>query len=431
MQPIGQEEPWDPTKESKHDASPWTTTPEQRYFVGSRPQQFIVAPPEGEQGIELAMQQLVQVRGLPKMAATYSDDRAVMYVPPEFATGTPIEVLNELNLILTDLSPEQAMSLTARGFQVYVNEVRYVPPVPPVTNLLAPAKGDAESVSSAMTWGLSAIGLTEEYALTGQGIKVAVLDTGCLPTHPDFAGRIKAKNAISFVTGESPIDLHGHGTHVCGTVAGPLLPVSGARYGVAPNCELLVVKVLSNSGSGYDSWILKGLNWAIAQGAHVINMSLGSSRAAEEPANKRYEALARTYLSRPNPGLIVAAAGNDSDRPEMVAPVGNPAACASIMAIAAVDHAGVVARFSSGSVGNVTLDLSGPGVDVLSAGLNGGQVPLDGTSMASPHVAGAAALWAESDPSLRGRALWDKLLANVRPLKGHVNDVGAGLVRVP
>lgn len=431
MQTIGGEEPWVPkAQESMPDASPWVIMPEQRYFVGKRPQQFVVVPPESEQSIDAALMQLAQVRGLPNMMSTRVEGQAVQYVPPEFETGTPIEVLNELGIILTDLSSEQAMSLAERGFEVYVNEVRYVPPVPVVTRLLSPVEGMLTEVES-MTWGLQAIGLKEPSQWTGRGIKVAVLDTGCSPTHPDFVGRIKAKNAISFVTGEAPVDGHGHGTHVCGTVAGPLRPKNGARYGIAPDCELLVVKVLSNSGAGYDSWILKGLNWAIAQGADVINMSLGSARRVGEPASLKYEALARNHLTGSNSTVIVAAAGNDSNRPQSVAPVGNPAACPSIMAVAAVDNAGTVAPFSCGAVDSAALDLAAPGVNIFSAALSGGIVPFDGTSMASPHVAGAAALWAESDPSLRGRALWGKLLSTVASLKGTVNDVGAGLVQVP
>jgi len=152
------------------------------------------------------------------------------------------------------------------------------------------------------------------------------------------------------VTGENAVDKHGHGTHVCGIVAGPRQSASGVRYGVAPDCELLVVKVLANSGSGYDSWILKGMNWAADRGADVINMSLGASRKAGSPASPKYEVLARSFLENDIRSLVVAAAGNASSRPTTVAPVGNPAACDSIMSIAAVGKEMTVASFSCGKV---------------------------------------------------------------------------------
>ena len=432
MQPIDEAAvgAWNPDQEPKPSVSAWDVRPEERYFTGRRPQMFIVEPPDGDL-LEAALFQIANVRSVGVMNFQSNEGGAVLTVPPEFETGTPMEVLKELGLILTDLTSEQAMDLQERGFKVFVNEVRYVPPMPPITTLPTVAAQQIENAAVAMTWGLTAIGLTEESAYAGRGIKVAVLDTGCDPTHPDLAGRIAQNNVMSFVVGESAVDGHGHGTHVCGTVGAKKQPASGTRYSVAPDCELLVGKVLSNSGSGYDTWILKGVNWAISQGAEVINMSLGSARGVGDPANAKYETLARNALNRPTPSLIIAAAGNDSARPTYVAPVGNPAACDSIVGVAATDSQGVVARFSCGQVDHVTLDLAGPGVNILSASLGGGVVSFNGTSMASPHVAGAAALWAESAPGLRGRALRAKLLATIKPLAGTVQEVGAGLVQAP
>jgi subtilisin len=130
---------------------------------------------------------------------------------------------------------------------------------------------------------------------------------------------------------------------------------------------------------------------------------------------------------------MVAAAGNDSVRPSLVAPVGNPAACASVLAVAAVDPRGRTAPFSSGnSDGLGEIDLAAPGVGVLSAWPGGGVQRLSGTSMATPHVAGVAALYAQASPQLTGQALWDRLRATAQPLPGLArSDVGSGLVQAP
>ncbi len=159
-------------------------------------------------------------------------------------------------------------------------------------------------------------------------------------------------------------------------------------------------------------------------------MSLGSARQAGQPYSDPYERVAATLLTQ---GIIlVAAAGNESQRPALIAPVGNPAACPSILAVAAVDGRDQVAYFSCGDVDGLgRLDLAAPGVGVYSAWLGGGYKRLSGTSMATPHVAGAAALWMQQDPELSGEALRDKLKLSARPLAAAVSDVGSGVVQVP
>ena len=202
--------------------------------------------------------------------------------------------------------------------------------------------------TATMTWGLQAIGVTSPSALTGRGVRVAVLDTGIDLGHADFAGRIQANNTRSFVEGQAVQDGNGHGTHCCGTIAGPLTSVAGRRYGVAPNVELFVGKVLSNQGSGFDDQIIAGIEWAATSGARVISMSLGSARGVGDAFSPLYERVAERLL-RENPGvLLIAAAGNDSNRPFFTRPVGNPAACPSIMGVAAVDADLRIAPFSNG-----------------------------------------------------------------------------------
>jgi subtilisin family serine protease len=163
-------------------------------------------------------------------------------------------------------------------------------------------------------------------------------------------------------------------------------------------------------------------------------MSLGRAAAPGEAPSLVYERLGRRALERGC--LILAAAGNDSARGQgIVAPVGAPANSPSILAVGALGPALDPAPFSNGGIDEGTggaVDLAGPGVDVFSAAPRPRLYrALSGTSMACPHAAGAAALLAQSDPALRGRALWDALVAGARPLPYPSRDVGAGLVRAP
>ncbi|MEA9859113.1 S8 family serine peptidase [Xanthomonas campestris pv. raphani] len=409
----------------------WAARPEDRQFVGLRPQKFIVVPPGGCP-LDESLGVIASVRHISFANCLSGDNDASILIPPEFEEDPPVEVLKHIGVVLTDLSPEQASDLESRGYAVFENELCHVPP--PISLEDVVGLGDFDPFYAGMsgsTWGIEAIG-AHLCQYSGRGVKVAVLDTGCDPSHPDFSERIQRSNVMSFVTGENAIDKHGHGTHVCGIVAGPRHSASGVRYGVAPDCELLVVKVLANSGSGYDSWILKGMNWAADRGADVINMSLGAPRKAGSPASAKYEALARFFLENDIRSLVVAAAGNASSRPVTVAPVGNPAACDSIMSIAAVGKEMTVASFSCGKVDQGVINLSAPGVGILSSYRQGKFLSLNGTSMAAPHVAGVAALWAESDPALRGGDLWEKLIDSAVALTaGGEADVGAGLVQAP
>jgi subtilisin family serine protease len=280
------------------------------------------------------------------------------------------------------------------------------------------------------TWGLLATGVLDS-PFTGRGVKLAVLDTGFDFGHPDFAGR--EITSQSFVEGETADDVQGHGTHCAGTAAGGRAGASGLRYGVAPDALLHVGKALDNSGSGRERDVQASVVWAIRSGCAVISMSLGRPVRPGEPHEPDYERLGEFALA--SGALILAAAGNDSGRKfGHIAPVGSPANAPSILAVGALDQALDVAEFSGGGINPAggEVDLAAPGVGVLSS------VPrpqlyasLRGTSMACPHAAGVAALWAESDPGLRGRALWDRLTASARPLSAPRRDVGAGLVRAP
>ncbi|SIS19395.1 S8 family serine peptidase [Williamsia sterculiae] len=302
-----------------------------------------------------------------------------------------------------------------------------------VTDLSArlTSEGDATralqsySDTDAYTWGLQAVGV-DRTTVTGAGSKVAVLDTGFTFDHPDFAGRTITSQ--SFVAGEEPADGQGHGTHCVGTITGPAAPAGSRRYGVAPDVDIHVGKVLGNNGSGSDAGILAGINWALASGCQVVSMSLGAN--VREPS-AAYERVGSRALAAGT--LIVAAAGNNAKRPDDPGFVGVPANSPSIMAVAAVDHDLQVAPFSAAgtTVEGGQIDVAAPGVDVYSSWL----LPqmyntISGTSMATPHVAGLAALWHQQSGAT-GRDLWTLLTQHARRLGATSQDVGSGLCLAP
>ncbi len=280
-----------------------------------------------------------------------------------------------------------------------------------------------------ITWGLR-LTRTAMSPYTGKGVRVAVLDTGMDLGHPDFAGR--AITARSFVVGETAQDGHGHGTHCIGTACGPRKPGQLPRYGIACDAEIFVGKVLSNQGSGTDSGILAGIQWAIRNHCAVVSMSLGAPAQPGQRFSEIYETVARRALGYGT--LIIAAAGNESRRPESIAPVGHPANCPSIMAVAAVDEQLQIAYFSSGGI-NIhggQVDIAGPGVAVYSSWPRPQLYnTISGTSMATPHVAGIAALLSEQNPDVRGGPLGWLLLQSALRLVQASRDVGSGLVQAP
>jgi subtilisin len=289
-----------------------------------------------------------------------------------------------------------------------------------------PAAAARFADDDAFTWGLRATAVDASSA-TGSGIRVAILDTGLDLEHPDFAGR--AVMARSFVAGVTARDGRGHGTHCTGTACGSAAPRAGRRYGVASEAEIFAGKVLDDDGAGTDESILAGIEWAIGNGCRVISMSLS---ADIRTVSTTYETVGRRALAAGT--LIVAAAGNNASRASgNLGFVGVPANSPSIMAVAAVDSDLGVADFSAAGnpVEGGQIDIAGPGVDVYSSWpLPRGNNTISGTSMATPHVAGIAALWSQRTDA-RGRALWDALRRSVRRLEPPPTDVGAGLVQAP
>ncbi|MEU8809111.1 S8 family serine peptidase [Streptomyces violaceoruber] len=272
---------------------------------------------------------------------------------------------------------------------------------------------------------------------TGEGVGVAVLDTGVDAGHPDFAGRIAA--TASFVPDQDVTDRNGHGTHVASTVAGTGAASGGVEKGVAPGASLHIGKVLDNSGSGQDSWVLAGMEWAVRdQHAKIVSMSLGDSPT--DGTDPLSEAVNR--LSAETGALFVVAAGNSG--PEAYT-VGTPAAADAALTVGAVNGPGKgvdqLADFSSRGprVGDnaVKPDLTAPGVGVLAARSRyapegeGAYQSLSGTSMATPHVAGAAALLAAEHPDWTGQRLKEALVGTTAGTQRFSPfDAGSGRVDV-
>ncbi|MFN2745915.1 MULTISPECIES: S8 family peptidase [unclassified Bacillus (in: firmicutes)] len=215
----------------------------------------------------------------------------------------------------------------------------------------------------------------------GKDVTVAVLDTGCDTSHPDLADRIiGGKNFTDDDNGKEDLflDYNGHGTHVAGTIA-----ANGGISGVAPEANLLIIKVLGGEdGSGAYEWIINGINYAVEQKADIISMSLGGP--ADVPELK--EAVENAVKSGV---LVVCAAGNEGDGNDRTEEYSYPAAYNEVIAVGSVSLTRESSEFSNA---NKEIDLVAPGEKILSTLPNQKYGKLTGTSMATPHVSGALAL---------------------------------------
>jgi len=276
--------------------------------------------------------------------------------------------------------------------------------------------------SQVLPWGVDKIDAERVWPSgnTADPIKVAIIDTGISVSHPDLKNNIKG--GVNIINSrKSWDDDNGHGSHVAGIVAG--IDNTIGVVGVAPSADLYAVKVLNSGGSGYLSDIIEGLDWAIKNKMQVVNMSFGASIDIQS----FHEAIQRANIT----GIVqVAAAGNSGGS------VIFPAAYPEVIAVSATDNTDTLATWSSRGP---EVDLSAPGVSIYSTYKGSTYATLSGTSMASPHVAGAAALVMNTlvgvydadndgvwDPSEVQKKLQDK--ATDLGMPGFDNLYGWGLV---
>ncbi|GGT29201.1 hypothetical protein GCM10010254_57300 [Streptomyces chromofuscus] len=340
------------------------------------------------------------------------------------------EVLNTFwlkNMVLVKATPDTLGRLAGLAAVDHIIP-NFTVQAPPAETVDQSASAVAAATEQPTTWGLARVGADKVHSernLTGDGVRVAVLDTGIDASHPDLAGKLTSDDAndpthpggwIEFdkdgkpVPHSEPYDTSYHGTHVAGTIAGGA--ASGTRIGVAPDVDLMGAVVIPN-GSGSLAQVLAGMQWAVApyaadgtpagQPADVVSMSLG----AEGYADEFIEPTRNILRAGAFPSFAI---GN-----ECVNGSASPGNVYDAVSVGATDEEDNVAEFSCGEVVEksswgappadwpdswVVPNVSAPGVNVLSALPGGGYGLLDGTSMATPHVSGTVALMLQADPDL-------------------------------
>ncbi|WP_329117424.1 S8 family serine peptidase [Streptomyces sp. NBC_01465] len=290
-------------------------------------------------------------------------------------------------------------------------------------------------VSAALDQSVPQIGAPTAWAAgyDGKGVKVAVLDTGIDATHPDLSDRID--EARNFSDSADTVDRFGHGTHVADTIVGSGAASGGKYKGVAPGARLLIGKVLGDNGSGSDSTVLAGMEWAAHSGAKVVSMSLGADTSTDgtDPMSQ-----AVNDLTKETGTLFVIAAGNSG--PDATT-LGTPGSADAALTVAAVDKQDKIAPFSSRGprFGDNALkpDIAAPGVNIVAARAAGTAMgtPVDadytsasGTSMATPHVSGAAAIIAQEHPDWSAADIKGALMSSAKVLPDGAFAEGSGRV---
>ena len=260
---------------------------------------------------------------------------------------------------------------------------------------------EAKEMPERVNWAGSILNIPDVWRLTqGEGVKIAILDTGIDTDHQDLADAIIETKDF---TGDGIEDENGHGTHCAGIVGARL---NGVGFvGVAPKSQLMIGKVLDNNGSGAYSWISDGIYWAVESGADVISMSLGGP--ISDPELYRAIQYANFYGKH-----VICAAGNEGTLGKNT--IGYPGKYGGVITVASHDMNGNPSGFSS-SGGEV--DVMAPGTNIWSTYKHGGYAELSGTSMATPFVAGLAALIAARHKTSQES---DNQLANGEDMKVHL-----------
>ncbi|MDF2035620.1 S8 family peptidase [Cytobacillus oceanisediminis] len=258
----------------------------------------------------------------------------------------------------------------------------------------------------------------------GKGIKVAVLDTGCDLSHPDLKDRITGGRNFTDDDNSDPNifkDYNGHGTHVAGTIAAH--ENDAGVIGVAPEADLLIVKVLNKDGSGQYEWIINGIHYAIEQNADIISMSLGGPADVPELHDAIKAAVKKNIL-------VVCAAGNEGDGDDSTDEFAYPGCYNEVISVGAINLERDSSEFTNS---HNEIDLVAPGEEILSTFLNGKYATLSGTSMSAPHVSGALALIKDLankqfERKLSEPELYAQLIRRTVPLGNSPKLEGNGLV---
>lgn len=357
--------------------------------------------------------------------------------------------INEINL-----TPKESMD-TRRDPQVMF--VARSMPMQLITPLSADNEHNLmlEEQTEKATWGVRAIGAHASHH-NGDGITIAVLDTGIVTDHLAFSNvELIRKN---FTKNTSEDDTDGHGTHCAGTIFGR--DVNGIRIGVARGVARALIGKVHDGISGETAAVAQAVKWAVQEGANVISMSLGADYAryvkllmevrhmelpqamsialeAYRENINLFSSLASFVQASSNGVILVAASGNSSDRPKYTVATTPPVANPSVISVGALQKTATgfdITRFS-----NTQVDIAAPGFNVRSANFKGGLSYLSGTSVAGPHVAGVAALWAQKQLDAQGYIDSAQLINDVKK-SGNKNlisntvtedDVGTGMVQAP
>jgi subtilisin family serine protease len=365
------------------------------------------------------------------------------------ASGAPdagFAMLAEPTVSVADLTRKEVVDLNRDPDVVSVAGSMPLKLIEPIATL------GAVPLAVGTAWGVEAV-KAHTSGFDGSGSVVAVLDTGINPLHVAFTGATLLRK--NFTTGPDD-DVHGHGTHCAGTIFGR--KVGGFRIGVAPGVTKALIGKVLGPGGGSTASLVQAILWAQANGANIISMSLGVDfpthvddliagglprAAAVSIALENYRANADLFSSLTKflaesdtfgqACIIVAASGNESNRPAFTVTTSVPAAGDGMISVGAIDNTRKVASFS-----NTDCNVSGPGVGVQSAwiGSTTAMNTISGTSMATPHVAGCAALWAQqlkaTTGTLRSINLAAKVLASASfPSGAAFDDVGNGNVQAP
>ncbi len=259
---------------------------------------------------------------------------------------------------------------------------------------------------------------------TGKGVKVGVIDTGVDYLHEALGGGFgpgfKVAGGYDFVNGKAdPLDDNGHGTHVAGIIAGN----SNSLKSMAPDARLFAYKVLDASGNGSTSTVIAGIEQAMIDSVDIINLSLGSSDG--DPDDILSQAVDRAVEA----GIVVVvAAGNDGD----YGTISSPGAAREALTVGAIDSLQSIAAFSSKGPSNkiygIKPDVVAPGVDILSAKMNGGYITMSGTSMAAPYVTAVAAKMRQLHPTWSAPEVRDAVISATEDLGSPIFSQGRGMV---